>query len=319
MLEDGPSSKRGPLVMSGASGAVGGMMRARLAGLPLDWTSIDLHDGVSLPASGELKGAVFLHLANAHGSVEENLRLQQRAADFADKAGIDQVILPMSASTLETLVGQSPDLDAENLGFAYGGHDPYPRGKLAAERFWLAWQAAKPGRRLALVYVPNITGPRSRWTESIAKHAPGTTLIVPLIDRFLAVDEEGLVAFLVKRAEGLDTGVKRSLVLSPIRSLAETICADRGEAVESVRLPGFVWSLLSLGHRQPIVGKALLATRVICDRLLRAAVGRSLLRVAPSFLPRFRAQSTLAEAMENIAERAASKCDDRVAENAKQG
>jgi nucleoside-diphosphate-sugar epimerase len=157
-------AKRRRLVKSGATGAVGRMMRARLAERPLDWISVE-HDGHSLPASGELKGAVFLHLANAHGSVEENLRLQQRAANFAEKAGIDQIIVPMSTFTLEIPDAHGPRLDAENLGFAYGGHDPYPQGKLAAERFWLDWQAAKPGRRLALVYVPNITGPRSRWTE----------------------------------------------------------------------------------------------------------------------------------------------------------
>ncbi len=315
-------SKRGRLVMSGATGAVGRMMRARLAERPLDWISVDLHDDCSLPERGELKDAVFLHLANVHGSVEENLRLQRRAADFADKAGIDQIIVPMSTSTLENPDAQGPRLDAENLGFAYGGHDPYPQGKLAAERFWLDWQAAKPGRRLALVYVPNITGPRSRWTESIAKHAPGTTLVVPQIDHFFAVSEVNLVDFLVQRAEGLDSGVKRSLVLSPTRSLAESISADRGEAVEAVRLPRFLWPLLSLGHRQPLVQKALLATRVIGDRLLRATIGRSLLRVSPNYLHRFRAQSELAEAMQRLADEGVSGrklSDDRLAESTKQG
>jgi hypothetical protein len=316
------SGKGGRLVMSGATGAVGRMMRARLAELPLDWISVDLHDGLTLPESGQQKGAVFLHLANVHGSVEENLRLQQRAADFADRAGIDQVIVPMSTSTIEIPDAQGPRLDAENLGFIYGGNDPYPLGKIAAERFWLAWQAAKPGRRLALVYVPNITGPRSRWTESIAKHAPGSTLIVPQIDHFFAVSEESLVDFLAERAGGLDAGVKRSLVLSPTRSLAECISADRGKAVEVVRLPRFVWSLLGLGHSRPLVQKALLATRVIGDRLLRATIGRSLLRVSPNYLHRFRAQSELAQTMQRLTDEGASRrkpSGDRLAENTTQG
>ena len=59
------------------------------------------------------------------------------------------------------------------FGFSYRGTDPYPLGKLAAERIWLDWQSAAPGRRLALVYVPTILGPRSKWTSQIANHAPG--------------------------------------------------------------------------------------------------------------------------------------------------
>ena len=64
-------------------------------------------------------------------------------------------------------------------GLVEAQSDAVPARQLQWSDLWLDWQAAKPGRRLALVYVPNITGPRSRWTESIAKHAPGTTLIVP--------------------------------------------------------------------------------------------------------------------------------------------
>jgi hypothetical protein len=68
------SPQRKSLLISGATGAVGRMMRARLAGLRLDWRDVDLRKG-AIGASERLEGAVFLHLANAHQSVEENIRL----------------------------------------------------------------------------------------------------------------------------------------------------------------------------------------------------------------------------------------------------
>jgi hypothetical protein len=70
------------------------------------------------------------------------------------------------------------------------------------------------------------------------------------------------------------------------------------------------------------VQKALPATRIIGDRLLRATIGRSLLRVSPNYLHRFRAQSELAEAMQRLADEGASRrkpSDDRLAENTTQG
>lgn len=295
------SSKRRDLVISGATGVVGRMMRARLADLPFDWHDVDLRSDDQSLAGGHLKNAVFLHLANAHGSVEENLRLQERAAAFADKAGITQVIVPMSTSTIEVEGPRGQRPYEENFGFSYKGDDPYPKGKLAAERFWLAWQAAKPGRKLALVYIPTITGPRSKWTETIANHAPGKTLIVPQIDRFVAVSETRLVDFLSELAEaGLPDGVTRHLVVTSEDSLPATIVADRGEAVRVVRLPRFVWSMLGSVHRHAMVQKALSATRVLSDRLLRATLGFAIVPIAPRYLHLFRCQSDMAVEVQTL-------------------
>jgi nucleoside-diphosphate-sugar epimerase len=257
------------LLISGATGAVGRMMRARLAGLGLDWRDVDLRNS-DIAVSERLEGAVLLHLANAHQSVEENIRLQRRAAALVDATGIRLVIVPMSTSTIEAIGPGGPRFDAENLGFSYSGIDPYPEGKLAAERFWLNWQSAKPGRRLALVYTPTIIGPGSKWTCNIANHALGKTFIVPQLERFFAVSETDLIDFLSALIKaGLADGVSRYLVFSSSRSLAEAISVDRGGKVKSVRLPRFVWSVVGLSQRNAIFNKALSAIRVASDRLVR--------------------------------------------------
>ena len=103
------------LLISGTrQGAVGQMMRARLADLGFDWREADLRS-CDPTATGRLEGSVFLHLANAHQSVAENIRLQEKAASLADAAGIKQVIVPMSASTIEEIGPDGPRFDAENL------------------------------------------------------------------------------------------------------------------------------------------------------------------------------------------------------------
>jgi hypothetical protein len=99
---------------------------------------VDLRKG-AIGASERLEGAVFMHLANAPQSVEENIWLQERAASLVEAAGIQQVIVPMSMSTIAAIGPDRPRSDAQNFGFSYSGHDPYPEGKLAAERFWLDW------------------------------------------------------------------------------------------------------------------------------------------------------------------------------------
>jgi len=302
------SPMRKCLLISGTTGAVGQMIRARLADLGIDWRDADLRS-CDLTASGRLEDSVFLHLANAHQSVAENIRLQERAASLADAAGIQQVIVPMSTSTIEAVGPDGPRFDAENLGFSYSGIDPYPQGKLAAERFWLNWQSAAPGRRLALVYIPTILGPRSKWTGQIANHAPGQTLIVPQLERFFAVGETNLVDFFSTLFEaGLADGVSRHLTVSSRRPLSEAILADRGGAVKVVSLPRLIWSVVGLSHRIGIVNKALSAIRVLSDRLLRPTLGHAILPISPKYLHLFRRQSDMADMMEL----AAGKDDDSV-------
>jgi hypothetical protein len=155
---------------------------------------------------------------------------------------------------------------------------------------------------LALVYVPTIIGPRSRWTCTIANHAPGKTLIVPQLERFFAVSEADLVGYLSALARaGLADGVSRHLVVSSSGSLAEAILVDRGGEVKDVRLPRFVWSIVGLSQRNAIVDKALSAIRVLTDRLLRRTLGYAIVPVSPRYLYLFRSQSDMADMIEAAA------------------
>jgi hypothetical protein len=127
---------------------------------------------------------------------------------------------------------------------------------------------------------------------------PGKTLIVPRIDRFMTVSETRLVDFLSDLAEaGLPDGVTRHLVMSSEDSLPATIAADRGAPVKIVTLPGFVWSTLSLAHRHAMLQKALSATRVLSDRVLRATLGFAIVPISPKYLHLFRGQSDMADTL----------------------
>jgi hypothetical protein len=288
------------LLISGITGAVGKMVRAHLAGLKFDWSAADLRS-LETGAISHAKSCVLLHLANAHRSVEENIRLQEQAAAFADREGIAEVIVPMSGSTIDVADASGPRSDAKNFGFACSQTDPYPRGKRAAERCWLEWQSAKPGRRLALVYVPTIIGPRSQWTRRIAKHAPDATLVVPRLERFLAVTESDLIElFSALTRHGLPAGVSRHFALSSSQSLAEAVLADRGGKLTEVRLPGFIWFLVGMSYRSDLLQKAISAARVLIDRVLRLTLGHAILPVSPRYLHLFRIQSDVADAIESV-------------------
>ncbi|MCJ7597119.1 MAG: hypothetical protein MUO41_00530, partial [Methyloceanibacter sp.] len=101
------------------------LRRCNGAGLALfakNWNHLRI--GKQTRSSDRLEDSVFLHLANAHQSVAENVRLQERAASLVDAAGIQKVIVPMSTSTIEAVGPDGPRFDAENLGFSYSGIDP---------------------------------------------------------------------------------------------------------------------------------------------------------------------------------------------------
>ncbi len=292
-----PARKR--LAISGTSGAVGRMLRARLAGSEFDWRTVDLR--AAEPDISPLRGAVFLHLANASHSVDENLVVQQRAARLAEQAGIDRLVVPMSFATLDEIGAEPIGPDAFNFGFAYAGHDPYAQGKLAAERFWLEWQAAKPGRRLTLLYVPTILGRRSAWTRDIASYAPDKTLLVPSIDRFLTVTETEFVDCLFDLSRnGLADGVTRRVVLSASRSLRDTIFLERGERLREVVLPSLAWSAIGRGYGGGVWYKALSAARILGNRLLRATTGNAIVPISVKYLHLFRRQSDLADRIERL-------------------
>ncbi len=178
------------------------------------------------------------------------------------------------------------------------GSDPYPAGKLAAERFWLDWQSAKPGRKLALVYVPTIMGPRSEWTRRIANHAPGKTLIVPQLDRFLTVSETDLVESLTTLAKGgLVGGISRYFALSSSQPLAQSILADRGQGVTVLASPRPFWSMVRLSQRGSLVDKALSAIRMLIDKMLRP-FGYAIAPISARYLDLFHRQSEMAPAIE---------------------
>ena len=77
--------------------------------------------------------------------------------------------------------------------------------------------------------------------------------------------------------------------------------ADRGEAVKTVRLPGFAWALLGWGYRYPLLKTALSGVRVVSDRLLRASLGYAILPVSPNYLHVFRDQSEMAAKIDAVA------------------
>ncbi len=294
-----PSSVRKRLVISGTNGAVGRMLRARLADNEFDWHAVDLR--AVKPDIAPMRGAVFLHLANDSRSVDDNLVVQESAARIAEEAKIDRVIVPMSFSTLDEIGPEPIGPDLFNFGFIYSGSDPYAQGKLAAERFWLEWQAAKPGRRLTLLYVPTILGRRSAWTRDIASYAPDKTLLVPKIDRFSTTTETEFIDCLFDLSrDGLANGVNRRVVMSASRSLRDTIFLERGDRLRELALPRIAWSAIGRAYHGGIWFKALSAVRVLGNVLLRATSGTAIVPISVKYLHLFRQQSDLADRIESL-------------------
>ena len=191
--------------------------------------------------------------------------------------------------------------DAFNFGFVCSGHDPYAQGKLAAERFWLEWQAARPGRRLTLLYVPTILGRRSAWTRDIASYARDKTLLVPKIDRFPTITETEFVDCLFDLSrDGLADGVNRRVVMSASRSLRDTIFLERGDRLRELVLPRLAWSAIGRAYRGGVWYKALSAARVLGNVLLRATTGNAIVPISVKYLHLFRRQSDLADRIERL-------------------
>ncbi len=300
----GASGKSKPtvkLLMSGAGGRIGQMMQSSLVGADVQWQAVNLHEGIEKPL-GTPHARVFLHLANAHTDVEENKRLQVRAAEKIAEAGVTQVVVSMSFVTLGVPGDGDPEGSAFNFGFACTSPDSYPRGKLAVEKFWLDWQREDTKRKVLFLYIPTICGTHSDWTVGQARHASGKILLVPGIERFFIVSEEDLTSLLMAIVRrGLTANIERQIALSPSASLADAIAADRSDPVAEMRLPGLFWLMCGMANRRPLIDKGMSVARKIIDILLRKTAGRAIVPISASYLYLFKAQSKFADKISKAA------------------
>jgi nucleoside-diphosphate-sugar epimerase len=241
---------------------------------------------------------LLLHLANIATSAQDNLAMHRRVAQALERSNVQQVILPQSFSTLGELRGPEVDPLEVNFGFRLTMNDPYPQGKLAAEKFWLEWQSQRSDRRLLLVYVPIILGPHSAWTTDVAHFAPDQVLLVPKIQRFFGVREQDLVAvFKGWFAAGLNAGVERRFAVTIRASLRDVIAMDRAGSVKEVNLPASCRPICSLAERKRLVNRALCAQLGVVKKMLRAVSAKNIVPLDPAYLRLFLRQEANADAL----------------------
>jgi hypothetical protein len=137
-----------------------------------------------LPISSLLiEAEVLIHLANDAHSWNANSHVQQKAADLAENALVERVIVPMSFATLQAAGTRVDDPAEFNFGFEVPLHDSYIDGKWESEKFWCDWQCKDTRRRVVFLYIPTICGSHNFWTRSIAGHLPNTPMWVPALTR----------------------------------------------------------------------------------------------------------------------------------------
>jgi len=279
-------------LITGAGGQIGKMLRSRLADTPLDWGALSLRGG--LKGEDIAPARRVLHLATVRGDVAQNLKLQEKTAAAIEVAGAKEVIVALSFVTFGDIGDDEPDLSSFNAGFISPSPDPYSKGKLAQERFWIDWQQAAPGRKVLFVYIPTICGPQCMWTLQKARHAPGTVLLTPKIERFYTVSEQDLMdLFLGLLESGLDNGVERRIATTSSATLASSVADDRAGEVREVTLPGVLWRLFALASRSVVLSKGLSLVRVIASKALGKLAKRSVIPISADYLHLFRAQSRL--------------------------
>ena len=292
--KSGSSKPARNVLVSGAGGRIGQMVRLSLADSDVRWQAVSLREGVE-NTQGPPTARLLLHLANAHHDVEENKRLQVRAADLIADAGVTEVAVSLSFVTLGALAADGPDASALNFGFRNTSPFSYPRGKLAAEEFWLDWQRGHANRKVLFLYIPTICGPHAEWTLDQARHAPGKTLLLPRIEHFFVVSEEDLTAnFMDILKRGLTSDIDRQILLSSATSLGDAVDADRSEASIETRLPRLLWRLCGTARRRPLLDKGMSAIRKVADIILRKTAGRAIIPISANYLHLFNAQSALA-------------------------
>ncbi len=279
------------ILISGVTGHVGRMIKPELTrrGIPTGVLDVRVNRQV-----GEVKKAsTLVQLANAGGSSQENVKLQQMTADAVNAAGITNVIVPMSFATLEVPSQDAGDPEAFNLGFTATARSAYVNGKLKSEEVWLKWQNEASGRCLQLLYIPTILGHASAWTQNIAGHCPEMTIWVPRIPQFFTVEEEKLSNTIVSLCQApASPRVSRYVVVSHCGSLAEAIASDRGrETVREFKVSGPIWWLFSLSKRRREVRAALRLNLKLVDRALRLVAKQAVLSVEPNYYALFSDQS----------------------------
>jgi len=281
------------VLITGATGHVGRMIEPALVSSGIPKKVLDVR---AIPQESEIEQAsVFVHLANAPRSAQENVKLQKITADVVSTAGIKSVIVPMSFATLEVPTEAAGDPEVFNLGFRSTTRNEYIIGKLKSEELWLEWQKAMPARSLQLLYIPTILGPNSMWTQNVAGRCLGMAMWVPRIAQFFAVDEERLRNVIVNLCQTPNVaGVTRRIVVSHSGSLAESIASDRGrETVREFDVPRPIWWLYSFSKRNVKVRAALELNLKVLDWALRRVAKRAILRIAPEYYALFRDQAKL--------------------------
>jgi hypothetical protein len=282
------------VLLTGASGSVGQMLAADANAFAHVRQAIRIRDEVQ--PSPDPDCTLLLHLANIATNVEENLRLQQKLARAIQGTKINQVILPLSFSTLGALGTEEPSPAAFNFGFQLTLNDPYPKGKLKAEEFWLNWQSESPGRKLLLLYIPTILGPHSAWTTSIARFAPEQILVVPKLDHCFAIRESELVElFQTLFVRGLEMGVERRLAYTTCASLRELIASDRNGPVQEAPWPAFVRGLCGLATKHRLANSFVAAPQNLLKRVMRIASKKNIFPLSPNYVGLFLRQSEIAD------------------------
>lgn len=287
------------MLISGAGGNIGTMVRAHLTDGGRRWTAVNLREGAP---QQDIDPAIttLLHLANIADNVQDNLNLQHKMAKLIEMANIRQVILPMSFSTLAQLDG-GPDPKTLNFGFQPVMNDPYPHGKIEVEKFWLDWQCRDAGRKLLLLYIPTVIGPHAFWSNKIARFAPGKTLLVPKLDRFFMIREAELFQLFLESADaGLASGVKRVLVATESPSLASVISYDRDDGpVQEVGFPPLLDWLSGVSEQHGVVETGLLVQRKLLEQLLKLVSPANIIPLSPKYLKLFTRQNVFADALEH--------------------
>ena len=298
-------------VLTGPTGAIGQMLRTRLLSSDVVLQPISLReDAPGRPV--DAGASVLVHLANVHRSIEHNLELQRRTAATMAAAGIEQLVLPLSFSTLGRVGTHPIGADQVNFGFEATSTDPYPQGKLASERFWLDWQRQDPRRRVLLLYIPTIVGEHSAWTQRIARHAIRLPIVVPDLPRFFAVSESDLAnTIFAAMRDGLPLPIERRLMITTSDSLANCVGRDReamrgAGPIQPAQLGPRFWRLCARAEKSRYLARGGSAVRVVLDRVRQRRRKTALLPVSLQYLHLFHQQSQFADTLSQAADASTS-------------
>lgn len=282
------------VLLTGAGGAVGRMMRHHFGRTGLAWQEMSLRQDAA-PVAIDRECRTLLHLANIARDVEANLALQERTARAIADSNITRIIVPQSFSTLAAPTAIAPDAAMFNFGFEATMRDPYPRGKIAVEKFWLDLQAHNPQLEVIFVYVPVIIGRDSQWSVKMRQLPKSGALLVPRISRLFTVLQDDLArTFTAVHRRPARPGVGRMLAVSASGSLADAIRQDWPGWVREYEPGRVTRSLCALAERFRPVDRLLLAAQRILFPAWHAVGGQTILELSPQYLGLFLRQERIA-------------------------